>query len=251
MGFLWHVFLILALLCGCSTTQDTQIYDVDDEFSLNEPDPLEPFNRGVYGFNRMIDAVVLKPVAIGYDLGVPEGVKYCTKSFIKNVYSPINVVNRLLQGNGENAAKTTLRFVLNTTFGLFGLLDFAEFIGIGHQPTSFNETLATWGVESGPYIMLPIVGPTTFRGGYGYAFDWLADPMRILAATSHSSINRDRQLSRWYFGVTALDVISIRAGLLDSLDDIYATSLDSYATIRSIIFQRQQKMDDELKKGKQ
>ncbi len=250
MGFLGQVFLILIALSGCSTTQDAKEQNVDDdEFSLNEPDPLELFNRYIYGFNRIFDTTIIRPVAIAYELGTPENVKYCTKSFIQNAYSPINLVNHLLQGKMENAAKTTLRFALNTTFGLFGLIDFAEFIGINAERTNCNETLASWGVEPGPYLMLPIIGPTTFRGAYGYAFDWLADPLRIFATYSTSCLNRHHQVSSWYWWVTALDVISIRAELLDILDDIYK-SPDSYVTLRSIIFQRQQKVDNQLKKDK-
>jgi phospholipid-binding lipoprotein MlaA len=250
MRYLGWVFLIL-LLCGCSTLKDAPLENADDdEFTLYEPDQLELFNRYMYGFNRVFDAAIIKPVAIAYDLGIPENVKYCTKSFVKNAYGPINLLNYTLQGKIENAAKTSLRFVLNTTFGLFGLIDFAEFIGINEEPTSFNETLSSWGVEPGPYIMLPLFGPTTFRGAYGFAFDWFADPLRIFANHSKSCANRHQRFKKILWGVTALDVISTRADLLDSLDDIYTTSSDSYVTIRSIIFQRQQKVDNKLKKGK-
>ena len=252
MSLLGQVFLILIALCGCSTTQDAQDTKKpnvdDDEFNLHEPDQLELFNRYMYGFNRILDAAIIKPVAIAYELGTPENVKYCTKSFVKNAYGPINFVNHILQGKIENATTTTLRFILNTTLGLFGLIDFAEFVGISEAPTSFNETLASWGVEPGPYIMLPLLGPTTFRGAYGYAFDWFADPLRIFANHSNSCINRHHQFKSVLWGVTALDVISARASLLDSLDDIYTTSPDSYVTIRSIIFQRQQKVDNNIKK---
>ena len=136
---------------------------------------------------------------------------------------------------------------MNTTFGLFGLIDFAEFIGISEETTNFNETLASWGVETGPYIMLPVLGPTTFRGGYGYAFDWFADPVRIFATYSKSSVNRHHQFSSWSWWVTGLYVTSIRAELLGSLDDIDATSADPYVTIRSIVFQRQEKINNKFK----
>ncbi len=246
MNFFWWVFLVFFALCGCSNTQDTEFSKQqnieEDEFSLAEPDPLELFNRYMYGFNQILDAAIIKPVAIAYELGTPENVKYCTKSFVKNAYGPINLINYTLQGKIETAAKTTLRFVLNTTFGLFGLIDFAEFIGISEELTSFNETLATWGIESGSYIMLPILGPTTFRGICGYAFDWFADPLRICA-------NNDARLQKVLLGATVANIISTRADLLDSLDDIYTTSPDSYVTIRSIVFQRQQKIDNKMQKG--
>jgi phospholipid-binding lipoprotein MlaA len=246
---LWGwIFLALLTLCGCSSVSDTKKENAeDDEFTLHEPDPLEMFNRYVYGFNRILDAAIIKPVAIAYDLGTPENVKYCTRSFIKNIYGPINLVNYTLQGRIEKSTTTALRFILNTTFGLFGLLDFAEFIGIKEEPTSFNETLATWGVEAGPYIMLPVLGPTTFRGAFGYAFDWFANPIRYFAAHSKSHHNNHHQFQNWLWVVTAMDIINIRAGLLNSLDDIYETSEDSYVTIRSMIFQRQQKLENRLK----
>ncbi len=246
---LWGwIFLALLTLCGCSSVSDTKKENAeDDEFTLHEPDPLEMFNRYVYGFNRILDAAIIKPVAIAYDLGTPENVKYCTRSFIKNIYGPINLVNYTLQGRIEKSTTTALRFILNTTFGLFGLLDFAEFIGIKEEPTSFNETLATWGVEAGPYIMLPVLGPTTFRGAFGYAFDWFANPIRYFAAHSKSHHNNHHQFQNWLWVVTAMDIINIRTGLLNSLDDIYETSEDSYVTIRSMIFQRQQKLENRLK----
>jgi len=246
---LWGwIFLALLTLCGCSSVSDTKKENAeDDEFTLHEPDPLEMFNRYVYGFNRILDAAIIKPVAIAYDLGTPENVKYCTRSFIKNIYGPLNLVNYTLQGRIEKSTTTALRFILNTTFGLFGLLDFAEFIGIKEEPTSFNETLATWGVEAGPYIMLPVLGPTTFRGAFGYAFDWFANPIRYFAAHSKSHHNNHHQFQNWLWVVTAMDIINIRAGLLNSLDDIYETSEDSYVTIRSMIFQRQQKLENRLK----
>ncbi len=233
---LWG-WIFLVFLCGCSSVSDTQKADIEeDEFTLHEPDPLEMFNRYMYGFNRVLDAAIIKHVAIAYDMGTPENVKYCARSFIKNIHGPINFINHLLQGHIEQSTTTTLRFILNTTFGLFGLLDFADFIGIKEEPTSFNETLATWGVEAGPYIMLPVLGPTTFRGAFGYAFDWFADPTRYFARHSKSYHNDHQQFQKWLWGVTAVDIIDIRAGLLNSLDDIYETSEDSYVTIRSMIF---------------
>lgn len=246
---LWSWVFLVLIMCGCSTTNDTKITHVeDDEFTLYEPDPLELFNRHMYGFNRIFDTAIIKPAAIAYELGTPENFKYCARSFIKNIYGPLNLLNYTLQGRGEKAANTTLRFILNSTLGVFGLIDFADFIGIKEESTNFNETLTTWGVEAGPYIMLPVLGPTTFRGMFGYAFDWFADPFKYFAYRSKSHHNNHQQFKHWLWGVTALDIINIRAGLLDSLDDIYATSPDSYVTIRSMIFQRQQKLENKLKK---
>ncbi len=250
MRFWRWAFVLLFFLCGCSTTQDSTKDSGDfDEFSLYEPDPLELFNRYMYGFNRILDIAVIQPVAITYELGTPENFKYCVKSFVKNAYGPINLLNYTLQGRIEKAATTTIRFILNTTLGLFGLLDFADFVGIKENPTSFNETLASWGVEAGPYIMLPVLGPTTFRGAVGYAFDWFADPLRFVAYHSKSHLNNHHQFKYWLWGITAFDIINTRADLLQTLDDIYTTSKDSYVTIRSMIFQKQKKLEDRIKKG--
>ncbi len=246
----WGWFFLLLILCSCASKPDIQNKNKEvDEFELYEPDPLEMFNRYVYGFNRMLDAAIIKPVAIAYDLGTPENVKYCARSFIKNIHGPVNFLNYTLQGRIDKSTKTVLRFILNTTLGLFGLLDFAEFVGIKEDQTNFNETLTTWGVEAGPYIMLPIIGPTTFRGAFGYAFDWFADPVRYFAYHSGSHHNNHHQFIYWLWGVTAVEIIDIRAGLLNSLDDIYETSADSYVTIRSMIFQRQKKLENRLKRS--
>lgn len=256
---MWKIFnttLAFLLLFGCSSKNDnvdlvegsnvTKSKTVD-EYDLPEPDQLELFNRYMYGFNRIADAVVLKPVAIAYDLGVPDNAKYCVESFLNNLGGPINCINYLMQGQGEKTARTAFRFLLNSTLGLFGLLDFASFVGIEEEPTSFNETLASWGVESGPYIMLPILGPTTFRGLFGYAFDWASNPVRIIANHRNESFNKHKQFSGYLWYVYALDVTVRRSQLLLTLDDIDETSLDPYVTIRSMVFQRQLKVDKTVK----
>lgn len=251
---------VLLFLIGCASDvivdQDTnnsqgnlptQKSSADDEFDLAEPDPLELFNRYMYGFNRVADAVILKHVAIAYDLGVPDNAKYCVESFLSNLCAPINTINYTLQGRGSEAAVTVCRFLLNTTFGLFGLLDFASFVGIEEKQTSFNETLATWGVEPGPYIMLPLLGPTTFRGMFGYGFDWGADPVRIVANRRNGSFNKHKRMSNYLWYIYGTDVVVKRSKLLTTLDDIDETSLDPYVTIRNIIFQRQASVDKRTK----
>lgn len=244
------VFLFL-ILVGCASNSEiknnSEASKQHDEFTIPEPDPLETFNRYMYGFNRIADAILLKQLAIAYDLGVPDNAKYCIESFLNNLCAPINTVNYLMQGQGEKTAKTIFRFLLNSTLGLFGLLDFATFVGIEEESTSFNETLASWGVESGPYVMLPLLGPTTFRGMFGYGFDWYFDPVRMVAVRRNGSFNKDARLKKYMWYQYGADVVVKRAKLLPTLDDIYTTSLDSYVTIRSMIFQRQQNVDKKVK----
>jgi phospholipid-binding lipoprotein MlaA len=257
---MWKFFntlLVFLFLVGCSSQKDSSSEielknniskdKIGDEYDLPEPDQLELFNRYMYGFNRIVDAAILKPVAIAYDQGVPDNAKYCVESFLGNLWGPINCINYVMQGDGEKTARTAFRFLLNSTLGLFGLLDFASFIGIEEEPTSFNETLASWGVESGPYIMLPLLGPTTFRGAFGYAFDWFLDPIRIVANHRNESFNKHKQFSKYMLYTRALDVTMKRSNLLLTLDDIDETSLDPYVTIRSMVFQRQLKVDKKFK----
>jgi phospholipid-binding lipoprotein MlaA len=255
MQKIFSTLLVFLLLNGCSSKNEPidsefknhTLHSENDSDELPEPDELELFNRYMYGFNKIIDTVALKPAAIMYDQGVPDNAKYCIESFINNLSAPINCVNYVMQGNGEKTARTAFRFLLNSTFGLFGLIDFANFIGIEEEPTSFNETLASWGVESGSYIMLPIFGPTTFRGLFGHAFDWFLDPVRIVANHRNESFNNHKQFSKYMWYATALNAVAKRKELLVTLDDIDETSLDPYVTIRSVVFQRQLQVDKRLK----
>ncbi|MBY0462681.1 MAG: VacJ family lipoprotein [Alphaproteobacteria bacterium] len=222
----------------------------DDDQVLAEPDPLEPMNRAFFNFNRVLDGILLKPMAIGYDTVFPHPVKEGVTNFLDNISAPLGAINYTLQGEGEKTLETIARFLINTTFGIFGLVDVAKEVGIPSKPATFNQTLATWGVETGPYLMVPFVGPSSFRGTYGMVADWYLNPLYYIAHNKHRQGNRYGQQVYLLYALYGLDVINRRSKLIDALNDIERNSLDPYVTIRNLYFQKQAEMEREIRARK-
>lgn len=187
------------------------------------PDPWEKFNRGVYRFNDVADRYVLKPVAKGYKAATPEMVRIGVTNFFINLRSPLVVMNDLLQGKFKQAGGDTLRFVVNSTVGVVGVVDVAARINLPLHDEDFGQTLGVWGVPSGPYVVLPFMGPSSVRDGTGLMVDAAANPRRRLLVDEVDWI---------LFGV---DVVNSRASLLD-LEDIIQG--DRYLFIRDLYLQR-------------
>ncbi|MDP5325345.1 MAG: VacJ family lipoprotein [Litorivicinaceae bacterium] len=147
--------------------------------ALAEPlaDPFESWNRSIFEFNERADRYVLKPVAQGYDAITPEPVQQGVRNFFNNLGEPVTVVNALLQGKPEKAARSLTRFVFNSTIGLYGLFDVAGGMGLERDDEDFGQTLAMWGVGSGPYLVLPILGPSDVRGLSGRIVDRPLNPV--------------------------------------------------------------------------
>ena len=219
----------------------------DEDQQMAEPDPLEPMNRAFFNFNRVLDGILLKPLAIGYDRILPSPVKDGVTNFIDNLFAPLSVVNYTLQGEGQKTLETFSRFLINTTFGIFGLVDVAKEIGFPSEPATFNQTLATWGVETGPYLMVPFVGPSSFRGTYGMVADCFLNPLYYVVHNKHRQGNRYGQQVYLMYALYGLDVISRRSQLIDALNDIERNSLDPYVTIRNIYFQKQAEMERNIR----
>ena len=161
-------FLLMVFIAGCSTvpvvTEDPQ-----DDFYYDEEvnqDPWEGFNRSVFTFNDTLDKYFLKPVAKGYRYVTPTFVDNGLTNFFENLQEPLVIVNDLLQGKFMQAGQDTLRFIVNSTLGIFGVMDVAKKIDLPAHDEDFGQTLGYWGVPSGPYLMLPFWGPTTVRDGF-------------------------------------------------------------------------------------
>lgn len=189
------------------------------------PDPWEKFNRGVYRFNDVADRYALKPVAKGYKAVTPNVVRTGITNFFVNLRSPLVIMNDLLQGKVRQAGSDTARFVVNSTVGIAGLIDVGARINLPLHDEDFGQTLGVWGVPSGPYLMLPFMGPSSVRDGAGFGVDAVANPRRRL-------ISREADLV--LFG---LDVVNSRASLLD-LEDIIQG--DRYLFIRDLYLQRRE-----------
>ncbi|SVB70473.1 uncharacterized protein METZ01_LOCUS223327, partial [marine metagenome] len=152
-----------------TTTYEDEIYD-----------PLEGINRAIFGFNNVADRVILEPVAKGYKK-LPSPIQSGIGNFLNNLKLPLAAVNQLLQGQGKNAAESTGRFLVNSTIGIFGLVDVADNIGLEQKKEDFGQTLATWGVGDGFYIVLPLFGPSNLRDSTGMLMTMTTDPINAYA----------------------------------------------------------------------
>lgn len=219
-------------LSGCATAVQRGGVSADAP-STNAPvratpvDPWEGFNRTMFAVNEALDRAVVKPVAQAYDTVAPEPVKKGVSNFFGNLGDLWIGFNNLLQGKPGAAANDWMRFAFNSTFGLFGLLDIASEAGLPKHNEDFGQTLARWGVGSGPYLVLPILGPRTLRDAAAWPVDWLGDP------TTHLEDDTAR------FAVKSLDIVETRARLLP-LDAQADAAIDKYAYVRDSYLQRRQ-----------
>jgi len=217
LASIFFTLFIISLTSGCSTLKSTD--DVSEQVSA---DPLKGFNRTMYGFNKAADTVILKPVSQAYNYVLPKPAKNSVGNFFDNLAEPLNVVNNALQGKGNRALNSTYRFVLNSTVGVLGLFDVASYYKIEPAKEDLGQTLAAWGVKPGPYIMLPLLGPSNLRDGLGRLGETVTYyPNRIITDSDGAAL-----------ALTALDVIDTRASLL-SLDSTLEAQLDQYDFIKS------------------
>jgi phospholipid-binding lipoprotein MlaA len=200
-------------------------------------------NRGIHAFNQVADKVVLKPIAKGYRAVVPEFHRGWVSNFFDNLAQPVHMLNALLQGQFKDAGASLGRFVTNTTFGFFGLFDVASEAGIPNPGNDFGQTLAKWGWDGdgGPFLMLPILGPSSVRDGIGTGVDALAHPLGW-------ALWNEREL---HYGLVALDGVSTRERAMDLLDDLEKTSTDYYATLRTMSRQNRKKKINQVLNNKE
>ena len=217
------VAVLSAILLGGCATRPTDPEDLVRYEELN--DPLEPMNRAIFGFNMTMDKFILRPVAIGYRKVIPSPIRTATRNFLDNLRAPIVLLNEILQWEGQRAGETFGRFMANTIGGVGGLIDIASGIGIPKHNEDFGQTLAVWGVGSGPYLMLPFLGPSNPRDGIGLAVDSYVDPVSTWAANH----GHDKYLVARY----VVDTIDRRAANIETMDQLQASSIDFYAAVRS------------------
>lgn len=193
-------------------------------------DPYEATNRAIFGFNQNVDRTVLVPVANAYRAVIPSTFRDMIHDFLQNLNSPIIFANDVLQGQPGLAGETFGRALLNTTIGFGGMFDVAAKWGVPYHTNDLGITLATWGVAPGPYLMLPVLGPSNPRDTFGDIADGFGDPGNIVAS-NHNKL--------WAsFARAVASGIDERSRNIESLAEIERTSLDYYATIRSLARQR-------------
>ena len=223
-------------LAGCATPPADPAERI--AFEQNN-DPLEPLNRTILDVNQFVDRILLKPVAQVYTTIVPEEGRDALHRALDNMKEPVVVINNVLQAEPDRAATAAGRFVLNTTFGVAGLFDVAEKWGLEPQSGDFGQTLFAWGFPSGPYLVLPLLGPSNPRDGIGMGIDAYLDPFSLLAT---SKAVDQIQITRFVLGG-----VDQRVRASDALDDLEKNSLDFYSQLRSL---SQQHRAAELRHGK-
>jgi len=210
--------LLLAVLTGCAT--------VPGGAPPSKEDPWENFNRKVYSFNEAVDEAVLKPVATAYRKVVPQLVRTGVSNVLGNVGDAWSAVNHLLQGKVGSGLDMGMRVLSNTFFGLGGLLDPATEMGLTRRSEDFGQTLGRWGMGPGPYLVLPLLGPSTVRDTGGLLLDRQAAASTL---TSRDALG---------YGITALEVVNLRANLLDAGNLLDSVALDKYTFLRQVYLSR-------------
>lgn len=190
-------------------------------------DPLEPLNRATFAFNEAFDRALARPVARGYRRITPDPLERSVANFFSNAAYPTVLVNNLLQGKWSAALSDSGRLLLNTTVGFGGLFDPASDIGLARHDEDFGQTLGRWGVPPGAYLVVPFLGPSTLRDGFGSLIDEFTEPRQYLEDDS----------TRW--GLWGGKQLDKRARLLDA-DAVLARAGDKYSLIRSAYLQRRE-----------
>lgn len=226
-------FTALLLTCAvaaCASAPPASEPDALAEYKQNN-DPLEPTNRFIYRINDGIDTYVLHPVAVAYRRVVPGAIRRPVHNVLNNIAAPVRFANDVLQTRPRRAGDTMMRFLINTTAGVGGLFDVATGLGYPNHDTDFGVTLALWGAGEGPFLFLPILGPSSLRDGTGYAANIALDPFTYVTFGGQAAFEGSR------FGVGLVDV---RERLLDPIDQVKRNALDPYATFRSLYRQNRQ-----------
>lgn len=227
------VIVAILAVTACATPPE----DPEDRLAwMATNDPLEPMNRDFFEFNRVFDAVLLRPISEFYGAAVPGFARDRVTNFLRNIRSPVILANDLLQGELERANNTWARFLVNSVFGVAGLFDVSR---IPPHDEDFGQTLAVWGFSEGPYLVLPILGPSSPRALIGSGVDTLIDPITWLAWTNDD-------FAQVPLGRTLLGGIDLRSRNIETLKEIERSSIDFYATIRSLYRQRR---NDEIRNG--
>jgi phospholipid-binding lipoprotein MlaA len=210
----------ILLLSGCASTSGYQ----------NPKDPFEPFNRSVYKFNDALDKAVLKPVAKGYTAVVPSPGRTMINNFFSNLNDVVVTLNDVLQFKFVQAMSDGGRFLINTTLGAGGIADAASTFGFPKHNEDFGQTLGYWGIESGPYLVLPFFGPSSVRDGVGLYADSITTPTNQIKPSS----SRNQTI--------IFNGVRVRANLLENEQILEEAQLDPYAFLRDAYLSHRQTM---------
>ena len=210
---------LVGLTTACSTVQ-----------TPSPSDPLEGFNRSVYKFNDVLDKAIVRPVAKGYQAALPDPVRGVIGNFFGNVGDVFIAVNNGLQGKPKDALSDAGRVVVNSTLGIVGLFDVATRLGLEKHDEDFGQTFGTWGVGTGPYLVLPFFGPSNVRDLFGLGFDTVTNPVgNVSDVAVRNSLSGTRLVDK-------------RANLLEATDTLEKIALDPYSFVRDAYLARRQNL---------
>ena len=212
------VLLLLGAAACATPPEDPAARAAFDEAN----DPFEPTNRYIYNVNTAVDDLALMPMATIYREGVPAPLRKGIRNFLTNLRMPVTILNSALQGDWENTADATMSFFINTTAGLGGIFDIPGSLDEAPRREDFGQTLAVWGSGEGPFIELPLIGPSNVRDTVGLGVDILTDPLTYLLSPG------------WTYARMTAEAVRVRSELGENYDTMRKTSIDFYATVRSL-----------------
>jgi len=213
-GVCTAMLVLSALSAGCATGPNA-----------NPKDPLEPMNRKVANFNDVLDDNVLKPVATGYRDYTPQLAQTGVSNFFRNLSDVLSTLNNGLQLKGHDTAESLMRVTVNSIFGIYGIFDVATQIGLDRHPEDFGQTLAFWGVPDGPYLVLPVLGPSTVRDSSVLPLEFSLDPV------SNHNVTAERNVA------VAMRIVEKRASFLTTTDLLSGAAIDKYSFTRDSYLQ--------------
>tara|TARA_B100000902_G_scaffold38351_1_gene45590 strand:+ start:45 stop:824 length:780 start_codon:yes stop_codon:yes gene_type:complete len=231
--------IILSLLIATSSLAGS---DGQNELSKNTngevKDCFETVNRGIFAFNQAIDGLIFEPLASGYK-HLPSPIRTGTSNFVGNVSTLLTIPNNVLQGNFSTAGKNTLRFIVNTTFGIVGLFDPATAIGLNsYEKEDFGQTLGSWGFGEGCYVVLPVLGPSTARDALGSLGNYMGgDAWYNVTVRNDTHYFSDFD----YYASKGVGGVDFRAKNFDDINNLEENSIDFYASVKSLYLQDRRK----------
>ena len=208
--------------------------NASDESNENLKDCWKGFNKATFALNQTLDGILFEPIARGYR-HLPSGIRYGTSNMVSNISNLITIPNNLLQGDFKAAINNSMRLIVNTTLGIVGIFDVASSLGLEQlDREDYGQTLASWGMKSGCYIVLPILGPSTARDAVGHAINFLGgDPWYNITSENDTRYFKDSD----YFFSKMTDGVDFRAKNIEAFDSIEKNSVDFYASVKSLYLQ--------------
>ncbi len=201
-------------------------------------DCFETVNRGIFAFNQAIDGIIFEPLAKGY-LHLPSPIRTGTSNFVGNISTLLTIPNNVLQGDFGVAGKNTLRFVVNSTLGIVGIFDLASAIGLNsYEKEDFGQTLGSWGVGEGCYVVLPVLGPSTARDALGSIGNYMGgDTWYNVTVRNDTQYFSDFD----YYASKGAGGVDFRAKNFDDINNLEENSIDFYASVKSLYLQDRRK----------